>query len=406
MLHLLLRLHKDDHLARLLRLMDLLQDRLQLVLLLKVLAHLHDLVDAVIRRQLQRPDVHLNIIGAEEVLRQASHLLRPRRTPHEHLAVGTDLRDDLSDLRLEAHVQHAVRLVQHEVRAPPQVRLARLEEVDEAAGRGNHDLTAALQIPGLVVPWSATEHAGVSHVRHRPEIGRHLLDLLRQFTGGRQDQSDGSVSALQRRLVVDVHDGGQDEAAGLAGASLSDGHHVRAAEGDGPALALNRCRLLVVLTTHLLHDVVGETRLLEGLDGVGSVADDRDLVLLAVAVDFVGGSFGGDGVHLVEVLLERLQLRHVPLGRVQLDGVAELSASHATAAAATTPETATGRGFEHASVPHAAAAATTRPTSIASATTSTASVTGTVATTTAAATASVLTVTVTTTAAAMQRCPE
>ena len=40
-----------------------------------------------------------------------------------YLSVWADLLDDLADLRLEAHVQHAVGLVQAQVGAPPKVDL-------------------------------------------------------------------------------------------------------------------------------------------------------------------------------------------------------------------------------------------------------------------------------------------
>ena len=52
----------------------------------------------------------------------------------------TDLVYNLPYLRLEAHVQHPVGLVQHQVCAPAQVGLPRLQEVDEPAGRGDTDL--------------------------------------------------------------------------------------------------------------------------------------------------------------------------------------------------------------------------------------------------------------------------
>ena len=44
-----------------------------------------------------------------------------------HLTVRPDLSEDLSDLGLEAHVQHPVRLVQDDVRAPPEVGLVHLK---------------------------------------------------------------------------------------------------------------------------------------------------------------------------------------------------------------------------------------------------------------------------------------
>jgi len=51
-----------------------------------------------------------------------------------------DLVHDLPDLGLEAHVQHAVGLIQHQVGAAAQVDLPTLQEVDQPTGRGDADL--------------------------------------------------------------------------------------------------------------------------------------------------------------------------------------------------------------------------------------------------------------------------
>ena len=57
-----------------------------LVFLLVLHADVHDLQDVVVGVQLQGPYVHLDVV-LEELLSQASHLLGPRGTPHQRLAV-------------------------------------------------------------------------------------------------------------------------------------------------------------------------------------------------------------------------------------------------------------------------------------------------------------------------------
>ena len=52
----------------------------------------------------------------------------PLRRHHRH---------DLADLRLEAHVEHAVRLVHHQVVDPAEVDLAALAEVVDPARRAD-----------------------------------------------------------------------------------------------------------------------------------------------------------------------------------------------------------------------------------------------------------------------------
>ena len=53
--------------------------------------------------------------SGEEVMRQSADFLRPGGGKHQGLSVPGKSFQDLSDLRLEAHVQHAVRLVHHQV---------------------------------------------------------------------------------------------------------------------------------------------------------------------------------------------------------------------------------------------------------------------------------------------------
>lgn len=90
----------------------------------------------------------------EEVAREALDLVGERRGEHERLAVARHARllHDVADLRLEAHVQHAVRLVQHEMAASKkrkpgkrdafEAENAALDHVLDAAGRADEDVAA------------------------------------------------------------------------------------------------------------------------------------------------------------------------------------------------------------------------------------------------------------------------
>jgi len=54
------------------------------------------------------------------------------------------------DLRLKAHVQHPVGLVQHQEAAVLQTDLSTVQQVDEAARSGHQQVAAPLQLPHLV----------------------------------------------------------------------------------------------------------------------------------------------------------------------------------------------------------------------------------------------------------------
>lgn len=68
-------------------------------------------------------------------------LERQRRSRHGRYP---DLIHDLADLRLEAHVQHAVGFVQNQVGAAPQVGLPRLQKVNQSTRCGDADLHACV----------------------------------------------------------------------------------------------------------------------------------------------------------------------------------------------------------------------------------------------------------------------
>ena len=128
-------------------------------------------------------DVDVALAGVQEVSGQLLHLLGPGGGPHKHLAVGPNLLEDLPNLGLEAHVQHAVSLVQAEVGDPLQVHLPHLQEVDQPPGCRDHDLAPVLDVPQLRALGSSAEHAGVLHAGGFPELVGNLLDLLGKLPG-------------------------------------------------------------------------------------------------------------------------------------------------------------------------------------------------------------------------------
>ena len=118
---------------------DLLEMLDHLVPLLHLRNDLDDLGDAVVGSEVHGTDVDLDEV-VEEVGRKSADLLGPGGRPHERLAVGTNLTNDLADLGLETHVKHAVGLVKNEVRDATEIGLAGLEHVNQTARSGNADL--------------------------------------------------------------------------------------------------------------------------------------------------------------------------------------------------------------------------------------------------------------------------
>eukprot|EP00095_Tigriopus_kingsejongensis_P006845 maker-scaffold82_size396747-snap-gene-2.39 protein:Tk06845 transcript:maker-scaffold82_size396747-snap-gene-2.39-mRNA-1 annotation:"hypothetical protein TcasGA2_TC015389" len=280
----------------------------------RVLAHIHDLEDVVIGVKCEGTNVDLHVV-LEEVLGQTPHFLGPGGTPHEHLSIRSDLLDDLTDLRLEAHVQHAVGLVQNEIGSPAQVGLAHFQEIDQSTGGSNDHLTAILEIAKLRAFGSTSEHASVPDLGGAAEFRAHLLDLLGQLTGGSQNQNNGSIASFQIGLMIDMDDTRQEVAQCLTRSGHGNAHHVESRESDGPALRLNGSGCGEALSLHFFHDVFRKASLEEIGDGIREIAalDDRDLASFAVLLHGCRVSIGQIGMGIVEVLFERHQVVLVPL---------------------------------------------------------------------------------------------
>ena len=149
------------------------------------------------------------------------------------------------DVRHEAHVQHPVRLVQHEELDGVELDVAALGEVEEPAGRG-HQHVAALgaQVVGLVPgAGAAVEDAGARRRAHR-ELACLVVDLDGELPGGRHDDGGGRLSGPAAAGVGagldDVMQDGQQEGGRLAGAGLGAGHEVPAGLDDGQPVPLHR----------------------------------------------------------------------------------------------------------------------------------------------------------------------
>jgi len=63
-----------------------------------------------------------------------------------------------TDLRLEAHVQHAVRLVQHKEMAILEADFAAVEHVSQPPGGRHQKMASSLQLPELLLEIRTTVH--------------------------------------------------------------------------------------------------------------------------------------------------------------------------------------------------------------------------------------------------------
>lgn len=303
-----------------------------LVTLLELRNNLDNLSNAVVGRKVHGTDVDLNEVGLV-VRSKLADLLGPRSGPHASLTVRANLTNDLPDLRLETHVKHTISLIEDKVGNTPQVGLARLEHVNQTTGSSNANLDTTSKVTDLTALGDTTVDAGVPDARGLAEFADFSLDLNSKLTSGSENQDDGAVTGSEERLGVDVDDGGKAVGEGLSGTGLSNTDNIASRESHRPSLRLDSGGLLETLGLDLVHDVAGETGLIEGGDGLGDIwTVDGDLKLLAEIIDLLLSTRSDLRVLLVEGLLELGKGTDIPV--LLLQASAEVGHPVTTTAAA------------------------------------------------------------------------
>jgi len=111
-------------------------------------------------------------------------VLGQRRREKQVLTFLGEVGEDLAHAGPEAHVEHAVGLVEHEDLDLRQVDVPAVVEVDEASGSGDEDLDAGLEALDLRL----VLHAAHDDRRTLPGVladdRGNLLDLLRELARG------------------------------------------------------------------------------------------------------------------------------------------------------------------------------------------------------------------------------
>ena len=136
---------------------------------------------------------------------------------------------------IEAHVQHLVGLVQHDLGHMGDVDGAVLVVVHQTARRGHHDLATLGKALCLLFHIGTAIYAGHLHLRHKiGELGQLFRDLLGQLPGGSHDDS---LRVLVFREDMLRHR--DAEGTGLAGAGGGFCDHVMTRHHDGDGLFLD-----------------------------------------------------------------------------------------------------------------------------------------------------------------------
>ena len=195
-----------------------------------------------------------------EPLRQLGDLARHGGGEEQRLPLHRHGADDPLHVRQEAHVEHAVRLVEDEDgdRVEPDVSL--LEQVEEASRGRDQDIDAAPERRDLLLLAHAAEddRAGQGHVA--AVVPAVLADLRGELAGGRDDEG---ARGARPRLAGQGLEQGQREGRRLAGPGLGAADEVPAGEHRRDGLHLDGGRGLVTLLLDGPEEGLGQAELAE-----------------------------------------------------------------------------------------------------------------------------------------------
>ena len=166
----------------------------------------------------------------EELVDEARDLGRHRRREEQRLPARRQQLADLLDVGNEAHVEHAVGLVDDEDLDAHQHDAAALEMIEQAAGRGDQHVDAAVELLDLIVH----RHAADQQRHVELVVDAVLLEALRHLGGefARRRQDQRARHARPGAAGLEPGDHRQHEGGGLAGAGLGDAEDVAAGHGD------------------------------------------------------------------------------------------------------------------------------------------------------------------------------
>ena len=159
-----------------------------------------------------------------------------RRREEEGLPLGGHVLEDATDVGQEAHVEHPVGLVQHEVLDPRQLGVGGLEVVQQPARRGDHHVHATAEGMLLGPHADAPEDGRTGDRGMDGQVVQVGQDLGGQFTGWRQHQRPGGAPGLVHQVMEDR----QQEGSGLAASGLGTGENVPPSQAGRDSIGLDR----------------------------------------------------------------------------------------------------------------------------------------------------------------------
>ena len=138
---------------------------------------------------------------AQELAREGGDGRGHGRREEEGLPLLREPAEDAADVGEEAHVEHAVGLVEHQHLEAVEADIGMLHVVEEPAGRGDDDVHATAEGGLLRAHADAAEHRGALDGREAGEIAEIGLDLRGQLARGRDHERARGAARLVHQAL-------------------------------------------------------------------------------------------------------------------------------------------------------------------------------------------------------------
>ena len=233
--------------------------------LVRLLHEEHVLLDAV-GGDLLGTDVHRHRV-VQHLGHNVVHRSRHGRAEQQILPLVRHHSNHALDVVNEAHVEHAVGLVKHEVFHVPEIDVTLLFQVEQSTWCGHEDVDAASKGIDLRTLSNTAEDDLVTQTERSAVHFDAVADLSGQFARWREDEGANgapSLDAFRREVMED----GQGERRGFPRSRLRNAEHVTAVQRRWNRLRLNRRWLRVAFVLDGVEQFVTQAEVLEGRHGL------------------------------------------------------------------------------------------------------------------------------------------
>src|SRR6185437_992013 len=183
----------------------------------------------------------------ENLLHQVRHLVGHGRRKQQRLALLRQMAHDLSHIADEAHVEHAVRLVDDEKACRTEHDMLLVHEVEQPSRCRHQNVHAMAQSRDLFVLVYPAQNDRMAQLE-MPSIGlQAFIDLDRQFACRRKDQRAHGARACLRAGLGELLQERQAERRRLAGTRLRQPQNIAPRKDQGNGFGLDRSGREIVL---------------------------------------------------------------------------------------------------------------------------------------------------------------